>query len=82
MDTHCHAGWMDSPFYDSLIAKLIVWGHTREEALDRALRALAEFTVTGPGMATTIGFHQRVLSHPVFRSGDVHTDFIERHLSG
>ena len=82
VDTHCHPGWMVSPFYDSLIAKLIVWGHTREEALDRALRALSEFTVTGPGMATTIGFHQRVLSHPVFRSGDVHTDFIERHLSG
>ncbi|HUG84373.1 MAG TPA: acetyl-CoA carboxylase biotin carboxylase subunit [Euzebya sp.] len=82
VDTHCYPGWMISPFYDSLMAKLIVWGATREEALDRALRAVGEFVVTGPGIATTIPFHQRVLSHPVFRSGDVHTDFIDKHMAG
>ena len=82
VDSHCFPGWLVSPFYDSLIAKLIVWGADREEAMDRTLRALDEFVIEGPGMATTIGFHQRVLRHPVFRSGDVHTDFIATHLTG
>jgi acetyl-CoA carboxylase biotin carboxylase subunit len=81
VDSHCYPGWTVSPYYDSLIAKLIVWAPDREEALDRMLRALGEFRVTGPGMKTTIGFHQRVLAHPVFRSGDFHTDFIERHMT-
>ena len=80
VDSHCYPGWMVSPFYDSLIAKLIVWGKDREEAMDRTLRALSEFDVQGPGMTTTIGFHQRVLSHPVFRSGDFYTDFVPTHM--
>jgi acetyl-CoA carboxylase biotin carboxylase subunit len=45
-------------------------------------RALSEFRVEGPGMRTTIGFHQRVLAHPVFRSGDFYPDFIDRHMAG
>ncbi|MFC5826885.1 acetyl-CoA carboxylase biotin carboxylase subunit [Nonomuraea insulae] len=81
VDTHCAAGWTVSPYYDSLIAKLIVWAPDRAEALDRMARALSEFRVAGPGMRTTIGFHQRVFGHPVFRSGDFYTDFIERHMT-
>jgi acetyl-CoA carboxylase biotin carboxylase subunit len=82
VDSHCHQGWTVSPYYDSLIAKLIVWAPDRGEALDRMARALSEFRVEGPGMRTTIGFHQRVLAHPVFRSGDFYTDFIDRHMAG
>jgi acetyl-CoA carboxylase biotin carboxylase subunit len=82
VDTHCLPGTMVSPYYDSMIGKLIVWGPDRGTCIDRTLRALAEFEVAGPGMRTTIPFHQRVLQHPVFRRGDIATDFLERHLYG
>jgi acetyl-CoA carboxylase biotin carboxylase subunit len=81
IDSHCFPGWMVSPYYDSLIAKLIVWAPERLEAIDRMDRALSEFVVAGPGLKTTIGFHRRVMANPVFRSGDFTTDFIERHMS-
>jgi acetyl-CoA carboxylase biotin carboxylase subunit len=81
VDSHCSAGWTVSPYYDSLIAKLIVWAPTRDEAIERMSRALSEFRVSGPGMKTTIGFHQRVFHHPVFRSGDFHTDFVDRYMT-
>jgi acetyl-CoA carboxylase biotin carboxylase subunit len=81
VDSHCFAGWTVSPYYDSLIAKLIVWAQDREEAIDRMSRALSEFRVKGPGMKTTIGFHQRVFAHPVFRSGDYHTDFVDLYMT-
>ncbi len=81
VDSHCYPGWMVSPYYDSLIAKLIVWAEDRTEAIDRMARALDEFQLDGPGMHSTIGFHKRVMANPVFRSGDFYTDFIERHLS-
>ena len=81
VDSHCFAGWTVSPYYDSLIAKLIVWAPDRGEAIDRMARALEEFRVAGPGMKTTIGFHQRVFAHPVFRTGDFHTDFVDRYMT-
>jgi acetyl-CoA carboxylase, biotin carboxylase subunit len=81
IDSHCSAGWTVSPYYDSLIAKLIVWAPEREEAIERMSRALSEFNINGPGMKTTIGFHQRVFRHPVFRSGDFHTDFVDRYMT-
>ena len=74
-------GLGDRPFYDSLIAKLIVWAPDRDKAIDRMLRALAEFEISGRGVKTTIPFHQRVLDHPQFRSGDVTTDFVEQIMS-
>ena len=80
VDTHCTAGESVPPHYDSLIAKLIVWGEDRPEALDRMRRALDEFYVEGPGMRTTIGFHRQVLSHPDFRDGRITTNFIAHHL--
>jgi acetyl-CoA carboxylase biotin carboxylase subunit len=80
VDSHCYPGWLVSPFYDSLLAKLIVWAPDREHAIDRMRRALSEFHVIGHGVRTTIAFHQRVLEHPVFRRGEVFTDFVERHM--
>jgi acetyl-CoA carboxylase biotin carboxylase subunit len=78
VDSHCHAGATISPYYDSLIAKLIVWGPDRGAAIDRLDRALSEFEVEGRGIRTTIPLHRRVLAHPDFRSADVWTDFLER----
>lgn len=63
------------PFYDSMIAKLIVSGRTRSEALDRARAALAGFQVEG--IKTTIGFHRRLLESEGFISANVHTKWVE-----
>jgi acetyl-CoA carboxylase biotin carboxylase subunit len=82
VDSHCYAGWTVSPFYDSLIAKLIVWAPDRERAIDRIDRALSEFAIDGRGVKTTIPFHRRILAHPKFRSGDVTTDFVEQYMTG
>jgi acetyl-CoA carboxylase biotin carboxylase subunit len=81
VDSHCYPGWMISPFYDSLIAKLIVWAPDRPRAIDRMSRALAEFEISGRGVKTTIPFHQRILQHEQFRSGDVTTDFVEQFMA-
>ena len=65
------------PNYDSLVAKLIVHGGDRAEAIARAGRALREFVVVGP--ATTISYHRAILESPDFRSGNLSTRFIEEH---
>jgi acetyl-CoA carboxylase biotin carboxylase subunit len=79
VDSHCYPGYSIPPFYDSLVSKLIVWGSDRTEAIQRMQRALDEYAITG--IRTTIPFHQKVLAHPAFQKGDVHTDFIEKHMS-
>jgi len=79
VDSHCYPGYVIPQFYDSLVSKLIVWGADRAEAIARMQRALDEYAITG--IKTTIPFHQRVLSHPVFQKGDVSTDFVERHMT-
>lgn len=75
VDSGAYPGYMISPYYDSMIAKLIVWGKTREEAIQRMKRALSEFVVEG--IDTTIEFHQRVLNHEAFVSGEFNTKFLE-----
>lgn len=79
VDSHCYPGYAIPPFYDSLVSKLIVWGRDREEAIQRMLRALDEYAITG--IKTTIPFHQKVLLHEAFQRGDVHTDFIEKYMT-
>lgn len=81
VDTDYVPGSRVSPYYDSMIGKLIVWGPDRGTALDRALRALSEFEVSGPGVHTTISLHQEILRHPEFRRSGVTTDFLERKFS-
>lgn len=78
IETYLETGARISPYYDSLVAKLIVWGQTREEALQRAKRALAECHIEG--IQTTIPFHMQVLETEAFARGDVHTDFIETQM--
>jgi acetyl-CoA carboxylase biotin carboxylase subunit len=76
VDTHIYAPYKIPPFYDSLIAKLIVWGEDRTEAIQRLNRALDEFVVEG--IKTTIPFHKFVIQTPEFVAGDFDTHFIEK----
>jgi acetyl-CoA carboxylase biotin carboxylase subunit len=69
VDSGYTAGATVSPYYDSLLAKLVVWAPDREQALARMDRALAELRVEGPGVATTAGFHRMILRHPDFQAG-------------
>ena len=75
VDSAAYPGYKIPPHYDSMIAKLIVWGPTREEAIAKMKRALAEFTIEG--VHTTIPFHLKVLDHPVFVRGDFDIKFLE-----
>ncbi len=78
VDSHIYQGYAIPPFYDSLIAKLIVWGKNREFAINRAKRALEEFTVEG--IKTTIPFHLQVLNNEHFISGNFDTSFVDKFL--
>ncbi len=75
VDSHIYASYSIPPYYDSLIAKLIVWGQNREHALARGKRALEEFVVEG--IKTTIPFHLKVLEDQRFLSGNFDTGFLE-----
>ena len=79
LDTHVYAGYHMPPYYDSLLAKLIVSGNTREEAIVRARHSLDSFVIEG--ISTTIGFLARITEHPDFVSGEVDTDFVARFLA-
>lgn len=76
VDTHIYSSYQIPPFYDSLIAKLIVWGKDRQEAISRLRRALDEFVIEG--IKTTIPFHKYVIMTPEFLSGTFDTHFIEK----
>ena len=75
LDSHIYHGYTIPPFYDSLIAKLVVWGKNRQHAIERGRRALEEFTVEG--IKTTIPFHLKVLEDERFLSGNFDTSFLE-----
>ena len=75
VESYIHAGATISPFYDSMVAKLIVWGQDRDEALARGRRALQEFKIEG--IATTIPFHLKVVDNEIFQRGEARTDFLE-----
>ncbi|MEK4346708.1 acetyl-CoA carboxylase biotin carboxylase subunit [Paenibacillus sp. FSL P4-0184] len=77
VDSAAYPGYTISPFYDSMIAKLIVWAPTRQEAIAKMKRALAEFAVEG--IHTTIPFHQKLLEHPVFLDGNFDIKFLEEY---
>jgi len=78
VDTHLYPGYMVPPFYDALLAKLIVWAPTRPEAITRTQRALLEFQLEG--LRTTIPFHLQVLANAYFRRGEIATNFLQRRL--
>lgn len=80
LDTGFVAGDIISPFYDSLLAKLVCWGADREQAFARARQALAELRVDG--VASTTGLHRELLADPELRRGPVHTRWLERWAEG
>ncbi len=75
VDGWVEAGSRVSQYYDNLVAKLVVWGATRQEAIERSRRALGEYVVDG--ISTTIPAHLALLDHPKFQAGDHHTRFVE-----
>ncbi len=78
VESYIKSGSKISPYYDSLVAKLIVFGQDREEVLARGRRALDEFVIEG--IKTTIPFHRAVLENEVFCAGEAATDFIETQM--
>lgn len=78
IDSHIYHSYTIPPFYDSLIAKLIVWGSDRPHALARAKRSLEEFVIEG--IKTTIPFHLKVLEDKRFKSGNFDTGFLDDFL--
>jgi acetyl-CoA carboxylase biotin carboxylase subunit len=76
VDTHAYEGYMIPPFYDSMIAKLVVTADTREEAIARMYRALDEFVIEG--VASTIPFHKKVMKNKKFIDGKFDTGFVEK----
>ncbi|MGV3508863.1 MAG: acetyl-CoA carboxylase biotin carboxylase subunit [Sphingobacteriaceae bacterium] len=75
VDTHVYAGYQIPPNYDSMIAKLICTGQTREEAISTMERALSEFVIEG--IKTTVPFHIKLMKDPNFRAGNFTTKFME-----
>jgi acetyl-CoA carboxylase biotin carboxylase subunit len=76
VDTHVYAGYRIPPHYDSLLAKLIAYGDTRDEAIVRMLRSLEELVIEG--VPSTIPFHLRALRHPDFGDGQITTGFAQK----
>ena len=75
VDTHVYAGYTIPPYYDSMIAKLIITAQTREEAISKMKRALDEFVIEG--IKTTIPFHRQLMDNPSYIAGDYTTKFME-----
>lgn len=75
LDTHVYSGYTISPYYDSMIAKLITTAQTREEAINKMKRALGEFVIEG--IKTTIPFHIQLMNHPDYIAGNYTTKFME-----
>jgi acetyl-CoA carboxylase biotin carboxylase subunit len=80
VDTAIYTGYTVVPFYDSLILKLMVWAPTRDQALHRGRRALAELRIEG--IKTTVPLHARLVDDERVRAGDVHTGYLEELLEG
>jgi acetyl-CoA carboxylase biotin carboxylase subunit len=78
IDSHVYSGYSIPPYYDSMIAKLIIHGDDRQHAIERCKRALEEFVVEG--IETTIPFTQFIINNKEFVDGDYNTGFLERLL--
>jgi acetyl-CoA carboxylase biotin carboxylase subunit len=79
LDSHVYKGYNLPVYYDSMIAKLIIWAPDRNQAIRRSLRALDEFKVEG--IKTTIGIHKKLLNTEEFISGNLDTKFLERYMN-
>lgn len=77
VDTHLYQGYKIPPYYDSLLAKFIVWADNREELIERALRVLGETTIEGTGLKTNIEFHKFILQTKEFKEAKHHVKLLE-----
>jgi acetyl-CoA carboxylase biotin carboxylase subunit len=77
VDSAVYPGYSIPPYYDSMVAKLITYGATREEAVSRMKRALSEFVIEG--VHTTIPFHLKLMDHEKFKDGNFNTKFLEKY---
>ncbi|MCX6088803.1 MAG: ATP-grasp domain-containing protein, partial [Candidatus Atribacteria bacterium] len=75
VDSHCYSGYEVPPYYDSLLAKLVVWDSNRDFAIRRSREALHSFIIEG--VSTTVPFHLKILQNEDFLRGEFHTRFIE-----
>ena len=80
VDTHIYAGYEIPPYYDAMLAKLIVWAPTRNEAIARMSRCLSEFEIRG--VKTNIAYQQEIMSNAYFRKGELSTSFVARRMGG
>jgi acetyl-CoA carboxylase biotin carboxylase subunit len=78
VDTHIYSGYVVPPYYDSLLAKLIVWAPNRTDAISRMARCLSEFSIEG--LKTNIPFHQKIMSNEFYQRGEFSTSFIKRRM--
>ena len=79
VDTHCETGYSIPPYYDSLLAKLIVWGDDRDQAIDRTVAALRRFQIEG--VTSTAEFLRAFVGHQAFRAGHVSTNLVSQYLA-
>jgi len=76
-DGGTYSGYTVPVHYDPLIGKLVAWGRDRDESIARMARALDELRIDG--ITTSVSFHRKVMDHPAFRQGELHTGFLEQH---
>ena len=79
VDAGYEAGQTVTPYYDPLLAKLIVHGPTRDAAIEKALAAVRAFEIAGEKLKTNLALHERILVSEAFRRGDLDTKFLEKH---
>ncbi|MGO8672186.1 MAG: acetyl-CoA carboxylase biotin carboxylase subunit [Capsulimonadaceae bacterium] len=79
VDTHIFGGCEVPPYYDAMLAKIIVWDHDRAGAITRMQRALDEVEITG--VKTDLEYHKRIMANPFFRKGEVSTRFLARYMA-
>ena len=77
LDGGVYMGYVIPPYYDSMISKLVTWGRTRADAINRMRRALLEYLVMGP--KTNIPFHKAMMTNEAFMRGDLTTHFLDEH---
>ncbi len=79
IDSHIYGGYQIPPYYDAMLAKLIVWGPSRDEAIARMRRCLSEFEIEG--VKTNISYQMEILSNPYFQKGELSTAFVAKRMT-
>lgn len=79
VDSHIYGGYQIPPYYDAMLAKLIVWGTDRQDAIARMMRCLDEYEIEG--IRTNISYQKEILTNPYFRKGELSTSFIPKRMN-